>query len=416
MKNGFWIDPIGLSGGLGIFWNNSVCFEVSKFGSFFIDVKVKCLISSVTWHLINVYLSPEDCVRYTQFQTLIDHVGSLNSEVVIWGDFNDILDAGEKRGGLLRDRWSFIRFQSFVEDCGLADLGFKGYPFTWRNNRAGVDFIESRLDRALVSSQWLLNNNQASLEHLDCVGSDHKALLLNTMPESRKHITPFRFDARWFEHEKVRRIIEEQWDQRLSGSQLFCLVQKVKCCRLALRSWRVKQKLNSKRVIDETNKEIKVLETAGREFFHDKITALEDKVAREWEKEENYWRQKSHQKGLQLGDRNTSYFHACTAERRRRNHISGIEDTQGVWLTDQNSMMAEFQNYFAKLFSSEGIQHTQQVTSLIPRRVITDMNNNLVKPCTSEEIKAALFEMHPSKSPGYDGMTAGFFQRYWDIV
>lgn len=329
MKNGFWLDPIGLSGGLGIFWNDSVCFEVSKFGSFFIDVKVKCLISSCTWHLINIYLSPEDCVRYKQYQTLIEHVGSLNSEVVIWGDFNDILEAGEKRGGLQRDRWSFVRFQSFVENCGLADLGFKGYPFTWRNNRAGADFIESRLDRALVSSQWLLNNSHASLEHLDCVGSDHKALLLNTMPEVRKRITPFRFDARWFEYAEVRTIIENQWEQRHTGSQLFCLVQKVKSYRLALRSWRVKHNLNSKRVIEETTKEIKVLESAGRECFHGKITELEDTIAGEWEKEEKYWRQKSHQKWLQLGDRNTSYFHACTAERRRRNHISGIENAQG---------------------------------------------------------------------------------------
>lgn len=44
------------------------------------------------------------------------------------------------------------------------------------------------------------------------------------------------------------------------------------------------------------------------------------------------------------------------------------------------------------------------------------MNNNLLKPFTSKEIKAALFDMYPSKAPGYDGMTAGFFQRYWDIV
>ncbi|KAF7153136.1 hypothetical protein RHSIM_Rhsim01G0076000 [Rhododendron simsii] len=44
------------------------------------------------------------------------------------------------------------------------------------------------------------------------------------------------------------------------------------------------------------------------------------------------------------------------------------------------------------------------------------MNNSLLKPFTSREIKPALFEMHPNKAPGYDGMTAGFFQQYWGIA
>ena len=35
---------------------------------------------------------------------------------------------------------------------------------------------------------------------------------------------------------------------------------------------------------------------------------------------------------------------------------------------------------------------------------------------THEEIKRALFQMHPDKSPGPDGFSAGFFQNNWDIV
>lgn len=33
-----------------------------------------------------------------------------------------------------------------------------------------------------------------------------------------------------------------------------------------------------------------------------------------------------------------------------------------------------------------------------------------------EEVRAALFHMHPEKSPGPDGMTPSFFQQHWDIV
>ena len=44
------------------------------------------------------------------------------------------------------------------------------------------------------------------------------------------------------------------------------------------------------------------------------------------------------------------------------------------------------------------------------------MNIELSKPYTPEEVKLALFQMAPSKAPGVDGFTAGFYQRHWDLL
>ena len=50
-------------------------------------------------------------------------------------------------------------------------------------------------------------------------------------------------------------------------------------------------------------------------------------------------------------------------------------------------------------------------------RVVTPyMNHTLLQPYTPEEVKQALFQIHPSKSPGPDGMSPFFFQKYWHIV
>ena len=50
-------------------------------------------------------------------------------------------------------------------------------------------------------------------------------------------------------------------------------------------------------------------------------------------------------------------------------------------------------------------------------RVVTPaMNSTLLQPYTPDEAKQALFQMHPSKSLGPDGMTPFFFQKYWHIV
>lgn len=49
-------------------------------------------------------------------------------------------------------------------------------------------------------------------------------------------------------------------------------------------------------------------------------------------------------------------------------------------------------------------------------RITDEQNDFLLEPYTADEIKAAVFSMHPNKSPGPDGMNPAFFQRFWSIV
>ena len=45
------------------------------------------------------------------------------------------------------------------------------------------------------------------------------------------------------------------------------------------------------------------------------------------------------------------------------------------------------------------------------------MNEELLAEFKSDEVVSALKQMHPTKSPGPDGMSPIFFnQKYWDIV
>ena len=49
----------------------------------------------------------------------------------IFGDFNDILDASEKRGRTTRPSWLINGFCQAVLDSGLSDVPIEAYPFTW---------------------------------------------------------------------------------------------------------------------------------------------------------------------------------------------------------------------------------------------------------------------------------------------
>jgi hypothetical protein len=56
------------------------------------------------------------------------------------------------------------------------------------------------------------------------------------------------------------------------------------------------------------------------------------------------------------------------------------------------------------------------VLDLVQTRIGVETRSKLEQMYSAEEVKTALFQMHPSKAPGVDGFTAGFFQRHWDLL
>ena len=45
-----------------------------------------------------------------------------------------------------------------------------------------------------------------------------------------------------------------------------------------------------------------------------------------------FWKQRSHARWLEKGDRNTKFFHAACSDRKRRNSIGPIKNEDGVWV------------------------------------------------------------------------------------
>jgi hypothetical protein len=146
------------------------------------------------------------------------------------------------------------------------------------------------------------------------------------------------------------------------------------------------------------------------------VTALRRELSMLMGKEEVFWCQRSRVSWLKGGDRNTSFFHESASQRKKANTIVGLRDLNDNWQTDMGTMESIAVAYFNHLFTSSIPSTVGEVVQYVDPVVTTDTNADLMRPFTYDEVKRALFQMHPSKAPGPDGMTVLFFQKCWHVV
>lgn len=73
---------------------------------------------------------------------------------MVLDDFNVILEAKEKSGGLPFDIRKSESFSAFMDDNLLVDMGFSRSQYSWTHNQNGTARILKRLDQVLVSQAW----------------------------------------------------------------------------------------------------------------------------------------------------------------------------------------------------------------------------------------------------------------------
>jgi hypothetical protein len=133
-------------------------------------------------------------------------------------------------------------------------------------------------------------------------------------------------------------------------------------------------------------------------------------------REELMWLQRSRVAWLKEGDRNTSFFHRKVSHRARKNKIKKLKHTNGSYAENNEEIKGIVTTFFKNLYTNDRTVNPSVILDLVQGGVTDEMNGELLKEYTDQEIGDAPFQIGPLKAPGPDGFPARFFQRNWGIM
>lgn len=88
-------------------------------------------------------------------------------------------------------------FNDAARHSGIIEIDPKGAFFTWDIRQVGDNNTKSRIDRIFVNHEWLDIFNQASIEGIPTIFSDHHMMKIFLAGKEKIFEAPFRFINAW---------------------------------------------------------------------------------------------------------------------------------------------------------------------------------------------------------------------------
>ncbi|KAL4377932.1 hypothetical protein GQ457_02G028840 [Hibiscus cannabinus] len=328
-------------------WNNHVSLDILAVSSQFIHARCVHSGDVKEFFITCVYASPCSSKRNRLWDQLKALKPSGHSPWVLGGDFNAICNTSERQGGALTRGGVSSSFCDFIFDSGINDVGFNGLRFTWTRGS-----LSQRLDRFLCNGEWYNVFTKSEVFHLQQIGSDHRPLLLDVdFCHNSKMRRTFKYMVAWNEHPDFENILRTSWD----NTRAFYV--NVQNFQLRSKEWSITVFGHIERRKQSLLARIKGVEKAldrGRNSYLETLGAgLKQDLEVVLEQEESIWFQGARTKWINLGDRNTSFFHASTISRSRQNKIAMLKLPDGSWCDDQSILRNHALEFFRDLLTSE---------------------------------------------------------------
>ena len=261
----FLVNPVGLSGGLALFWKQSFQVEVLSSSNRMIDTKVKA--GNIDCFMTFVYGDPVRQRRHEVWNVLKTIGLSRNGGWGLISDFNEIMNGHEKLSGPDSIESSFYQFRSMARSCRIKEIPSSGERLSWAGVREVITngvkenvWIQCRLDRAFGNAEWFRIFPRSHVRYLERLGSDHRPIFMSMSAQTQQRRGRFIFDKRWSSQPAVNEIIKKQWKPvvRPEGHDVSSVISS---CRKKLAKWKRSDQGNSRKQINKLRRELEEEET-----------------------------------------------------------------------------------------------------------------------------------------------------------
>ncbi|XP_072078147.1 uncharacterized protein [Arachis hypogaea] len=222
------------SGGLAVLTGNTILAEIASMSQNHIDMIINTKENNDKWRATGFYGCPEAANKHKSWELFNSLSHAYNMPWMIFGDFNQVLQQGDKHGGLPVTYTQTRGFQEALQINELLDLEFVGHAFTWSNNQGGNSNVQERLDRAIANIDWKEAFLHAIVQHLQRYRSDHCPILVDLQGKierkRRGHI--FIFEEVWLGNEGCTEVVKRTW---ILDSQ--SMEEKITNCSRTLEEW-----------------------------------------------------------------------------------------------------------------------------------------------------------------------------------
>jgi hypothetical protein len=299
--------------------------------------------------------------------------------------------ASNKSNGVINQRWAEA-FNLWVSRWSLIEINPDNKNFTWTNNQDRLTM--AKIDRVFVITDWEAAFPLARVKALERPPSDHNPLLINLGVNTHFGKKKFRFEKWWLENENFKDLVIKAWNEPCHEANILDKWQfRIRTFIRLVRGWASNEiaRLNKKKgeLAIEYNfldDKAKTLGLSSQEL--DRLKSVTDELGKIWALEEIKAKQRSRDRNILEGDRNTAYFQAIANQRSRKKSFSCLLSPAGL-VEDQARMLRVSVDFYKHLFAKEnrfGVSLGQDFWAH-EEKITFEENVFLSAPFTVEEIK-----------------------------
>ena len=127
---------------------------------------------------------------------------------------------------------------------------------------------------------------------------------------------------------------------------------------------------------------------------------------------------RSRAKWREEGERSSSYFLSLEKRQFSDKLIASLRDDKDKLITDQKQIMNRIVDYYREVFKKRSNDRLSEkfMNDMHFRQISSNERAELESPLELRELETALKSMSRNKSPGSDGFSVEFYQRFWNDI